>query len=221
MPARGSHGFQVERDVSARMRDGTLLRADVYRPRGAAPFPVLLKRTPYGKARDTTVDRAERAASFGYLVVIQDVRGRYASEGEFRPGLYRGDTFDAADGYDTVEWAAGLPGSSGKVGTFEPPRSRAERRAAPGTRAVVDHQHPGARYPGAAPRVPGTARGRRGRAPVADLGPGQVALVPAPQRDPGRCAGGPRAPLFPLAPEPHDRLLWLFLEARADRRARL
>ncbi len=118
MPARGSYGFQVERDLPARMRDGTVLRADLFRPRDAGPFPVLLMRTPYNKGRDTAVDLAERAASFGYLVAIQDVRGRYASEGEFRPGFYRGDTFDAADGYDTVEWAAGLLGSTGKVGTF-------------------------------------------------------------------------------------------------------
>jgi hypothetical protein len=118
MPARGSYAIQVERNVPARMRDGTVLRADQYRPRGTGAFPILLMRTPYDKARDTTVDQAERAASFGYLVAIQDVRGRFASDGDFRPGFYRADTHDAADGYDTVEWAARLPDSNGKVGTF-------------------------------------------------------------------------------------------------------
>jgi prophage maintenance system killer protein len=50
MPARGSYAIQVERNVPARMRDGTVLRADLYRPRGTGPFPILLMRTPYDKA---------------------------------------------------------------------------------------------------------------------------------------------------------------------------
>ena len=105
---------QVQTGVPARMRDGVVLRADVYRPDGPGPFPVLVTRTPYGKAGMPLMVEANRAlAATGYIVVAQDVRGRMASEGEFR--VYRDDI---ADGYDTVAWAAGLEGSSGAVGMF-------------------------------------------------------------------------------------------------------
>ena len=67
---------QVETDVPARMRDGTVLRADVYRPSGRGPFPVLLTRTPYGKsALPLNVESSRALASQGYIVVVQDVRG--------------------------------------------------------------------------------------------------------------------------------------------------
>ena len=93
------------------MRDGVTLRADIYRPRAEGKFPVLLERTPYDKTNEAGfgVKGAER----GYVVVIQDTRGRYASEGEWY-------TFknEADDGYDTVEWAAALPYADGKVGMF-------------------------------------------------------------------------------------------------------
>jgi putative CocE/NonD family hydrolase len=118
MFSHGPYSLEIERNIPARMRDDTILYADIYHPKGTGPFPVLLYRTPYNKGRNVTVDLAERAASFGYLVVIQDVRGRFTSEGKFRPALYSADTDDAADGYDTVEWASALPDSSGKVGTF-------------------------------------------------------------------------------------------------------
>ena len=106
----------MERDVAATMRDGAVLRADVFRPDATGRFPTLLSRTPYDKARDDApyVKLAER----GYCVVAQDVRGRYASGGEFSPGFYGAGHHDAEDGYDSVEWAAGLPWSTGKVGTF-------------------------------------------------------------------------------------------------------
>jgi putative CocE/NonD family hydrolase len=105
--------IRVERDVPARMRDGVVLRADVYRPAEGGPFPVLVLRTPYGKQGF----HPEAYARAGYIVVCQDVRGRYASEGVFE-SFVRPATHDAEDGYDTVEWAARLPGSTGKVGTF-------------------------------------------------------------------------------------------------------
>ncbi|MAG36843.1 MAG: hypothetical protein CL878_11460 [Dehalococcoidia bacterium] len=108
----------VERNVAARMRDGTSLRSDIYLPRGPGPFPTLVCRTPYDKQRDIHIDTAEGFADRGYLVVVQDVRGRYASDGEFRPGFYSAGHSDPEDGYDTVEWAAQLPWSDGKVGTF-------------------------------------------------------------------------------------------------------
>jgi len=109
----GPFNIIVERDVEAPMRDGTILRADVYRPDAPGPFPVLVMRTPYNKA-GANVNALVRA---GYIVVVQDIRGRYASDGEFESFL-RPDNHEAEDGYDTVEWAARLPGSTGKVGTF-------------------------------------------------------------------------------------------------------
>ena len=102
----------TERDVAVPMRDGVILRADVHRPAGEGTYPVLVMRTPYGKPRQ--VDRYVKA---GYIVVCQDARGRCASDGKWE-SFVREKTHDAEDGYDTVEWAARLSGSSGKVGTF-------------------------------------------------------------------------------------------------------
>jgi putative CocE/NonD family hydrolase len=101
----------VERGVKVTMRDGVILRADIYKPKQGGPFPVLLERTPYNK--DGGSDFGYRAASAGYIAIIQDVRGRYTSEGEWYPFLH-----ESQDGYDSVEWAAALPQSSGKVGMW-------------------------------------------------------------------------------------------------------
>jgi uncharacterized protein len=100
-----------ERDVAVVMRDGTTLRADIYRPKAEGKFPVLLTRTPYDKQdeRETAVLAVER----GYIAIAQDVRGRYDSDGEWYPFRY-----ESADGYDTIEWAAALPYSDGRVGMF-------------------------------------------------------------------------------------------------------
>lgn len=108
----------TEKNLPVAMRDGTVLRADIYRPDAVERFPVLLYRTPYDKASESSVELAQKLSERGYVVVMQDVRGRYASDGGFRPGFYSSDTCDSEDGYDTVEWAAGLPWSTGKVGTF-------------------------------------------------------------------------------------------------------
>ncbi|MBE9113536.1 CocE/NonD family hydrolase [Nodosilinea sp. LEGE 07298] len=91
------------------------LDADVYYPVGEGPFPVLLMRQPYGRAIASTVVYAHPTwyASHGYIVVIQDVRGRGTSSGEF--DLFR---HEANDGYATVQWAAALPQSSGAVGMY-------------------------------------------------------------------------------------------------------
>jgi putative CocE/NonD family hydrolase len=105
-------------DLEAIMRDGIVLRADAFHPDRDETFPVLLCRTPYDKGADKQTEIGPELASRGYLVVMQDVRGRYASDGEFQPGFYSADHADAEDGYDTVEWAASLPWSNGKVGTF-------------------------------------------------------------------------------------------------------
>ncbi|MEN3941656.1 CocE/NonD family hydrolase [Prosthecobacter sp. SYSU 5D2] len=104
---------EVTRNVAVPMRDGVVLRADVFRPATGGPYPVLVMRTPYGK-QGKKFDAYVKA---GYIVVCQDARGRYESEGEYE-SFYRFDTHDAEDGYDTVEWAARLPGSNGKTGTF-------------------------------------------------------------------------------------------------------
>jgi putative CocE/NonD family hydrolase len=105
------HAITLERSVPVKMRDGVILRADIYRPQSSGKFPVLLQRTPYNK--DDTADAAVSAASRGYVVVVQDVRGRYTSEGEWYPFKY-----ESIDGYDTIEWAAALPYSDGRVGMF-------------------------------------------------------------------------------------------------------
>ncbi len=99
------------------MRDGVVLRADVYRPDVDGKFPVILERTPYNKGADRFHEKGSKLAERGFLYVIQDVRGRYGSDGEFMPGFFSGDHKDDVDGYDTVEWAASLPWSTGKVGT--------------------------------------------------------------------------------------------------------
>jgi uncharacterized protein len=100
-----------ERNVPMKTRDGVTLRADVYRPAGEGTFPVLLQRTPYNK--DNAADFGRRAVERGFMVVVQDVRGRYTSEGDWYTFKH-----EMEDGYDTVEWAAALPHSNGKVGMF-------------------------------------------------------------------------------------------------------
>ena len=112
--AQKSSGFITEHDVAVPVRDGVVLRADVLRPKDGARFPVLVYRTPYGKHyAQEEYSTFRRAVERGYAVVIQDVRGRYASDGEFRPYQNEG-----RDGYDTIEWAAKQSWSTGAVGTF-------------------------------------------------------------------------------------------------------
>jgi uncharacterized protein len=106
-------GVSVERDVVCPAPDGAALRTDVYRPASAGPRPALLLRLPYGKtAADSDVAFAHPAwlAAQGFMVVVQDTRGRWASDGTFYP--FRDE---AADGSAAVEWAAALPGGDGRV----------------------------------------------------------------------------------------------------------
>jgi uncharacterized protein len=105
----------IQKNVPAGMRDGANLMSNVYRPAAGGEYPVLLTRLPYGKdlSADGLVLAPVRAAEAGYIVVVQDVRGRYRSEGEFVPFVA-----EYEDGYDTVEWAANLPGSNGSVGMY-------------------------------------------------------------------------------------------------------
>ena len=108
-----AEGVTIEKDVAVPMRDGVVLRANVFRPEQGGPFPVLVMRTPYGKEGS----KFDAYAKAGYIVVSQDARGRYKSDGKFE-SFARAQTHDAEDGYDTVEWAAKLSGANGKVGTF-------------------------------------------------------------------------------------------------------
>ena len=101
----------TERGVAMKTRDGVTLRADIYRPTGDGPFPVLLARTPYNKSLMAPI--GIEGAARGFVMVLQDTRGRYASEGEWYPFKH-----EIEDGYDTVEWAAALPHANGKVGMF-------------------------------------------------------------------------------------------------------
>lgn len=106
--------FVVERNVPVPMRDGVILRADIIRPRQSGSYPTLVYRTPYGKHNaigEFSIYR--KALERGYALVLQDVRGRYASDGDFYAYLHEGK-----DGYDTIEWAARQPWSDGNIGTF-------------------------------------------------------------------------------------------------------
>src|SRR5215475_2964379 len=107
-----AEAYQVtaQTGVRVKMRDGVQLIADVYRPRATGKFPVLLTRTPYNRRDFNT---GTYLASRGYVVILQDTRGRFDSEGEFYPFKHEID-----DGYDTVEWAAALEYSNGDVGMF-------------------------------------------------------------------------------------------------------
>ncbi|MEO0855153.1 MAG: CocE/NonD family hydrolase, partial [Cyanobacteria bacterium J06648_11] len=111
-----SHPIRVDRLQPVPTRDGTILYADVYRPRALeTPLPVLLVRLPYGREVASTVVYAHPSwyAAQGYIVVIQDVRGCGRSEGRFEPFRY-----EIEDGIDTVRWCRDLSGSNGKVGTY-------------------------------------------------------------------------------------------------------
>jgi putative CocE/NonD family hydrolase len=100
---------------SMHLSDGTRLDADIYRPADPGPYPVLLQRQAYGRRIACSICYAHPAwyAAHGYIVVVQDVRGRGTSEGTFRPGEN-----DLEDGAEAVEWAAKLEGSTGDVGMY-------------------------------------------------------------------------------------------------------
>jgi hypothetical protein len=101
----------IVEQASTKMRDGVTLHSDVYRPKADGQFPILLQRTPYNKSG--AAGFGLKAAARGYVVIVQDVRGRFESEGEWYTFKHESD-----DGYDSVEWAAALPYSNGKVGMF-------------------------------------------------------------------------------------------------------
>lgn len=104
------HEVRIERQVRIPMRDGVKLAADLHRPAGDGRFPVLLARTPYGRAMEGAT-KGRSFASRGFVVVVQDVRGRGESEGEWFPLKN-----EERDGYDTIEWIAKQPWCDGSVG---------------------------------------------------------------------------------------------------------
>lgn len=113
VPSREAPAAFVQRDVAVPMRDGVKLGADVLRPAEAGRFPTLVYRTPYGRKHAEGNDVVHAALARGYAVALVDVRGRYGSEGVFVPYVNEG-----RDGYDTIEWAAAQPWSTGEIGTF-------------------------------------------------------------------------------------------------------
>jgi putative CocE/NonD family hydrolase len=107
----------VERDVPIPMRDGTVLRGDLYRPDAEGRFPVLIERVAYELASRCR-ENGEYYAQRGYILIGQNVRGAFGSEGAFVP-LRDDGCGERQDGYDTVEWAAGQPWSNGRVGMLD------------------------------------------------------------------------------------------------------
>lgn len=105
--------IEIRSDVSIPMSDGTILYSDIFLPAGNDPHPTILQRTPYDKTSALSQQMLDpiRAAKSGYSVVIQDVRGRYSSEGIFYPFFN-----EIRDGYDTIEWISEQPWSTGKIG---------------------------------------------------------------------------------------------------------
>jgi uncharacterized protein len=101
-----------ELDVKVLMRDGIRLSTNIYRPDAPGQFPVLLMRSPYGNGGSGNSE-ASMAVRRGYVVVLQDTRGRYESE-----GIFDAMQPEAADGYDTQEWVGKQPWCNGKIGTF-------------------------------------------------------------------------------------------------------
>lgn len=117
-PALGHYDVMQMHDVMVPMRDGVRLATDIYLPMQGGrplpgPFPVLLTRTPYGKTRVDSVATAQLMASHGYADVIQDVRGRFSSEGKFYLYIHEGE-----DGFDTAVWIGRQPWSNRKIGTY-------------------------------------------------------------------------------------------------------
>ena len=109
-----SYRVLVDQNVSMTTRDGVTLRADVYRPDAPGRFPVLLSRLPYDKNLRRRPGDIDVFVERGYVVIMQDTRGRFASDGdEYYPLIW-----EAPDGYDAVEWAAQLPYADGQVGTM-------------------------------------------------------------------------------------------------------
>ncbi len=104
--------IRIERHKAVPMSDGVKLYADVYLPVAPGKYPTIVTRSCYGVQRDGVHQAMVKFAQNGYAVVVQDVRGRYESDGKWEP--FRDE---AKDGYETIEWAAAQPFSNGKIAT--------------------------------------------------------------------------------------------------------
>lgn len=111
----GPHAVELERSRFVAMRDGVRLSTDVYRPVGAqGRLPAILMRTPYGKSLRRPPAGARFFASRGYVVLVQDLRGRHESEGRY----FAYSAQEGEDGWDTLDWIVAQPWSNGRVGTY-------------------------------------------------------------------------------------------------------
>src|SRR5437762_1742614 len=108
----------LDKAVTVPMRDGTLLAADIYRPTAAGRFPAVVERTPYNREESVILrtQTPQFMAARGFVFVVQDVRGRWGSDGIWYPFIDDG-WGDNQDGYDTIAWVAEQPWCNGKVGT--------------------------------------------------------------------------------------------------------
>src|ERR1035437_5651302 len=113
LSARAPYNVTIESNVTMKTADGGGLSADIYRPKAEGKFPVLLERTPYDKHRMTYagVDFGVKAAARGFVYVIQDCRGRFASEGDWY--VFKNES---QDGYDAIGWGGGVARLKGKGG---------------------------------------------------------------------------------------------------------
>ena len=113
-----TYEITCDRAVMMPMRDGTRLAADIYRPKADGPFPAVIERTPYNREESVILRTRtpQYLAERGFVVVVQDVRGRFGSEGAWYPFVDDGWGRNR-DGYDTVAWVAAQPWCNGKVAT--------------------------------------------------------------------------------------------------------
>ena len=114
-PSKAQYEIVIDYDVAIPLRDGTIVKADVHRPKAEGKFPALMEGTPYGKKMSSEMSKGthEFFVPRGYVVVTWESRGRFNSEGVFNPHLQ-----EQNDCYDVVEWMAKQPWSNGKVATI-------------------------------------------------------------------------------------------------------
>src|SRR5262245_25164955 len=119
MSSTPQYEIVIDKSVTVPMRDGTRLAADIYRPSAEGQFPTIVERTPYNREASVILrtNTPQYFAQRGFVFVVQDVRGRFGSEGAWYPFIDDG-WGENRDGYDTVEWAAAQPWCDGNVGTI-------------------------------------------------------------------------------------------------------
>ena len=205
---RNSRNVIVEKDIRIPMRDGTILRGDLYRPvdslEPGRAAPGVVTRTPYDKELSgaglvAVMPNALKLAERGYAVVVCDTRGRYASEGEFNPFHQEGP-----DGYDTLEWVAAQQWCDGKTAIYGPSyvgatTMLAAREAPPSLRCAIPDHHGGRllrRLDLSGRRVSAGLRGAVGRGTGGDGLSAAGALAPG--RGAAGATGGAAGQLVPL-----------------------